>query len=98
MHTYSQVRVRLPYGRQFAVRGFVRRHAGNLTDRDVRLWRAVTACVIAAEIALSPALLIEEAMPYAVVAMHTAFTCLKPRQLVTFSGLTLGTYLAFAAA
>lgn len=28
--------------------------------------------------------------------MHTAFTCLKPRQLITFSGLTLGTYIAFA--
>jgi len=29
--------------------------------------------------------------------MHAAFTCLKPRQLLTFSGLTLGTYFAFAA-
>jgi hypothetical protein len=39
-------------------------------------------------------------MPYAVaagIAMHAAFTCLKPRQLITFSGLTLGTYIAFAA-
>ncbi|MEU7039275.1 hypothetical protein ABZ958_37315 [Streptomyces sp. NPDC046237] len=74
--------------------------SGNLTDRDVRLWRFVAACVIAAEIALPPALLIEQTMLYAVVAgiaMHAAFTCLKPRQLITFSGLTLGTYLAFAA-
>ncbi|MET9915219.1 hypothetical protein ABZZ74_52860 [Streptomyces sp. NPDC006476] len=39
-------------------------------------------------------------MPYAVVAgigMHAAFTCLKPRQFITFSGLTAGTYVAFAA-
>ncbi|KOV70054.1 hypothetical protein ADL00_09995 [Streptomyces sp. AS58] len=81
--------------------GFVRRHAGNLTDRDVRLWRAVVACVIAAEIALPPALLIEQMMPYSVVAgtgMHAAFTCLTPRQLITFSGLTVGAYIAFAAA
>ncbi|MET8169799.1 hypothetical protein ABZT34_37130 [Streptomyces sp. NPDC005329] len=27
---------------------------------------------------------------------HAAFTCLKPRQLITFTGLTLGTYVAFA--
>ncbi|WP_435058537.1 hypothetical protein [Streptomyces sp. bgisy060] len=99
VHTYSQVRDRLPYRRQFAVPGLVRRHAGNLTDRDVRLWRTVAAGVIAAEIALPPALLIPQTMPYAVVAgigMHAAFSCLKPRQLVTFSGLTTGTYIAFA--
>jgi hypothetical protein len=39
-------------------------------------------------------------MPYAVatgIGMHAAFTCLKPRQLLTFSGLTVGTYVAFAA-
>lgn len=100
VHTFGQVREQLPYRRQFAVPGFVRRHAGNLTDRDVRLWRAVAACVIAAETALPPALLIPQTMPYAVVAsigMHAAFTCLKPRQLITFSGLTLATYLAFTA-
>jgi hypothetical protein len=86
---------------QFAAPGFVRRHAGNLTDRDGRLWRAVAACVIAAEIALPPALLIEQTMPYAAVAgigMHAAFTCLKPRQLITFSDLTVGAYIAFTAA
>ncbi|WP_179202218.1 hypothetical protein [Streptomyces caniscabiei] len=27
-----------------------------------------------------------------------AGACLKPRQLITFSGLTLGAYIAFAAA
>ncbi|CAM5382324.1 hypothetical protein SLAVM298S_01815 [Streptomyces lavendulae subsp. lavendulae] len=39
-------------------------------------------------------------MPYAVAAgigMHAAFSCLKTRQLITFSGLTLGTYVSFAA-
>ncbi|MFE0200614.1 hypothetical protein ACFW0I_33395 [[Kitasatospora] papulosa] len=101
VHTYSQVKDRLPYRRfQYAVPGLVRRHMGNLTDRDVRLWRAAAAAVIAAEIALPPALLIEQTMPYAVVAgiaMHAAFTCLKPRQLITFSGLTVGTYGTFAA-
>ncbi|MFD5661729.1 hypothetical protein [Streptomyces hirsutus] len=27
--------------------------------------------------------------------MITGFTCLKSRRLITFSGLTLGTYVAF---
>ncbi|NUK27897.1 hypothetical protein [Streptomyces lunaelactis] len=100
IHVYTQVRDQLPYRRQYAVPGLVRRHAGNLTDRDVRLWRLVAATAIAAEIALPPALLFPQTMPYAVVAgiaMHAAFTCLKPRQLITFSGLSLGTYFAFAA-
>ncbi|MFF8601869.1 hypothetical protein ACF065_27615 [Streptomyces sp. NPDC015232] len=100
VHTYTEVRAQLPHPRQFAVPGLVRRHLGGLTDRDVRVWRLIAATVITAEIMLPPALLIEQTMPYAVVAgiaMHTAFTCLKPRQLITFSGLTLGTYLAFAA-
>ncbi|MEU6402477.1 hypothetical protein [Streptomyces sp. NPDC046985] len=99
VHTYSQIREQLPHRRQFAVPGVVRRHAGNLTDRDVRLWRTVSGCVIAAETALPPALLIPQTMPYAVAAgigMHVAFTCLKPRQLITFSSLTLGAYVAFA--
>jgi hypothetical protein len=98
VHTYTQVRDQLPYRRQYAVPALVRRHAGNLTDRDVRCWRLVAVTVIAAEVALPPALLIEQTTPYAVAAgigMHAAFTCLKPRQLITFSGLTLGTYLAF---
>ncbi|MFE6848926.1 hypothetical protein [Streptomyces sp. NPDC057686] len=98
VHTYTQVRSQLPYRRQYAVPGLVRRHAGNLTARDVHLWHVAAVTVITAEIALPPALLIEQTMPYAVVAgiaMHAAFTCLKPRQLITFSGLTLGTYVAF---
>ncbi|MEU9272352.1 hypothetical protein AB0E04_44185 [Streptomyces sp. NPDC048251] len=99
VHTYAQIRNQLPYRRQYAVPGFVYRNAGNLTARDVHLWRVVAAIVITAEIALPPALLIPQTMPYAAVAgiaMHAAFTCLKPRQLITFSGLTLGTYIAFA--
>ncbi|KOU63967.1 hypothetical protein ADK55_07765, partial [Streptomyces sp. WM4235] len=100
IHTYSQIRDRLPHPGQHAVPGLVRRHAGNLTEGDVRLWRAVAATAITAELALPPALLIPQTMPYAIaagIAMHAAFTCLKPRQLITFSGLTLATYLAFAA-
>jgi hypothetical protein len=100
VHVLTQVREKLPHRRQFAVPGLVRRHLGNLTDRDVRRWRLVAAAVIAAEIALPPALLLPATMPYAVAAgigMHAAFTCLKPRQLITFSGLTVGTYVAFAA-
>jgi hypothetical protein len=51
------------------------------------------------EIALPPPLLVPAAKPYAVavgIGMHAAFTCLEPRQLVTFSGLTVGTHLAFS--
>ncbi|WP_256098625.1 hypothetical protein [Streptomyces agglomeratus] len=100
VHVYTQVREQLPYRRQYAVPSLVRRHAGNLTDTDIRLWRLVAAAVITLEIALPPALLIPRTMPYAVatgIAMHVAFTCLKPRQLLTFSGLTVGTYTGFAA-
>ncbi|MFJ6565638.1 hypothetical protein ACIQMV_38540 [Streptomyces sp. NPDC091412] len=100
VHVYGQVREWLPYRRQYAVPGVVCSYMGNLTDRDVRLWRLVAAVVIVLEIALPPALLVEQTMPYAVAAgigMHVAFTCLKPRQLITFSGLTAGTYVAFAA-
>ncbi|MEU6495707.1 hypothetical protein [Streptomyces sp. NPDC046984] len=100
VHVYAQVRHQLPYRRQYALPGPVRRHMGNLTPRDIHLWRLTAATVITVEIALPPALLIPQTMPYAIatgIAMHAAFTCLKPRQLVTFSGLTAGTYVAFAS-
>jgi hypothetical protein len=101
VHTYTQVREHLPYRRgQYIVPAIVRRHLGNLTDRDIRIWRQIAATVIAAELALPIALLIPQTMPYAVaagIAIHAAFSCLKPRQLITFSGLTTGTYFAFAA-
>ncbi|GAA2463193.1 hypothetical protein [Streptomyces lavendulocolor] len=100
VHTLTQVRDQLPYRRQFAVPGIVRRHAGSLTTRDIRLWRLASAAVIAVEIALPPAMLTPQTMPYAIatgIAMHAAFSLLKPRQLITFSGLTLGTYCAFTA-
>jgi hypothetical protein len=29
--------------------------------------------------------------------MHLCFTCLKPRQLITFTALAVGSYLLFAA-
>ncbi|MFH9044311.1 hypothetical protein ACH4FA_33945 [Streptomyces sp. NPDC017966] len=100
IHTLTQLSKQLPHRRQYAVPRVVCRLTGNLTPRDIRLWRLAAAAVIALEIALPPALLISQTMPYAVaagIAMHAAFTCLKPRQLITFSGLTTGTYLAFAA-
>jgi uncharacterized membrane protein YphA (DoxX/SURF4 family) len=99
IHTYGQVKDRLPYRGQHAIPRPVVRHLGNLTDRGTRAWRTVAAAVIAMEIALPPALLVPHTTPYAAavgIAMHAAFTCLKPRQLITFSGLTTGTYLAFA--
>lgn len=100
IHVYTQVREQLPYRRQYAVPGIVRRHLGNLTGHDIHLWRMAAAAAITAEIMLPPAPLYPPTMPYAVatgIAMHTAFTCLKPRQLITFSGLNLGTGVAFAA-
>ncbi len=100
IHTLTQLSEQLPHRRQYAVPRVVCRLAGNLTPHDIRLWRLVATAVIALEVALPPALLISQTMPYAVavgIGMHIAFTCLKPRQLLTFSGLTTGTYLAFAA-
>ncbi|MCX4554313.1 MULTISPECIES: hypothetical protein [unclassified Streptomyces] len=100
IHVYTQVKDRLPYRRQHAIPGLVLRHMGNLTARDIHLWRLVAAATITAEIVLPPALLIPQTTPYAVaagIAMHAAFSCLKPRQLITFSCLTVGTYVAFAA-
>ncbi|MGW4345279.1 hypothetical protein ACWEL8_09405 [Streptomyces sp. NPDC004690] len=100
VHVLDQVHEQLPHRHQYAVPGIVRRTMGNLTSRNIRLWQLVATAVITLEIALPPALLAEQTMPYAIavgIAMHAAFTCLKPRQLITFSGLTIGTYLAFAA-
>ncbi|MEU1371423.1 hypothetical protein ABZ454_35590 [Streptomyces sp. NPDC005803] len=73
IHVYAQVKDQLSYRRQHAVPAFVRSHTGNLTDRDIRLWRLVAATAITAEIALPPTLLIPQTMPYAVaagIAMH----------------------------
>ncbi|HET6857485.1 MAG TPA: hypothetical protein VFH94_10365 [Streptomyces sp.] len=98
IHVYTQVKPRLPYQHQHAVPGVVRRNLGNLTERDIRFWRLAAATAIVTEIALPPALLIPQTLPYAVaagIAMHAVFTCLKPRQLITFSGLSVGSYLAF---
>ncbi|GHE95131.1 hypothetical protein GCM10014715_59200 [Streptomyces spiralis] len=91
VHTYSQVRDRLPYRRQFAVPGFVRRHAGNLTDRDGRLWRAVAACVIAAEIALPPALSTADGQQvYGCILSSMELNLTTKRALVTGSSAGLG--------
>lgn len=43
IHTYSQVKEYLPYRRQYAIPGFVLRHVGNLTSRDICLWRLIAA-------------------------------------------------------
>lgn len=98
MHAYTQLKDRLPYRHQHAIPGLVHRYAGTLTRRDIRLWHLVAVTVIVAEIALPIALLIPQTTPYAVAAgigMHAAFTALKPRQLLTFSGLAVGSYVAF---
>ncbi|MGK3943378.1 hypothetical protein ABK046_33675 [Streptomyces caeruleatus] len=98
MHAYIQLKNQLPYRRQNAIPGIVLRHTGNLTPRDIRVWRLVAVTVIAAEIVLPIVLLIPRTTPYAVAAgitLHAGFTLLKPRQLLTFSGLTVGSYLAF---
>ncbi|MFJ7996577.1 hypothetical protein ACIQ7D_05355 [Streptomyces sp. NPDC096310] len=64
------------------------------------LWRLLAVVTIAAEISLPPALFIPRTTPYAIaagIAMPAAFTCPKPRQLITFSGLTVSSYSAFVA-
>ncbi|MYS32876.1 hypothetical protein K388_07145 [Streptomyces sp. KhCrAH-43] len=101
VHVYGQVKDRLPHRRgQYAVPAVVRRRWGNLTEPDIRTWRLAAAAAITTELALPPALLFPQTTSYAIaagIAMHTAFTCLKPRQLITFSGLTTSTYIAFAS-
>ncbi|MFF7415709.1 hypothetical protein [Streptomyces lydicus] len=52
MHTYTQVKHYLPYRRRDAVPGIVRRHLGNLIDRDIQVWLLVSVTVIAREIML----------------------------------------------
>ncbi|WP_241834109.1 hypothetical protein [Streptomyces sp. NTK 937] len=50
MFCRALVKDRLPHRRlQYAVPGLVRRHAGNLGERDVRLWRLVAAATVLAE-------------------------------------------------
>ncbi|MEU9602790.1 hypothetical protein AB0E06_39155 [Streptomyces sp. NPDC048109] len=86
------------HGGQYGVHGLVRRHGGNLTDQDVRLWRTVAGTATTTGVALAPALPVPRTTVYAVVAgiaTHAAFTCLKPRRPVTFSGLTARTCVAF---
>ncbi|MGW3957090.1 hypothetical protein ACWEKM_40805 [Streptomyces sp. NPDC004752] len=98
MHAYTQLHDQIPYRRRHAITGVVHRRTGNLTARDIRVWHLVAVTVIVAEIALPVALLLPQTTSYAVAAgigMHAAFTLLKPRQLLTFSGLSVGTYTAF---
>ncbi|MFC5662302.1 hypothetical protein ACFP3U_04830 [Kitasatospora misakiensis] len=99
VHVFTQVKDRLPRGEHF-IPGVVRRHLGTLSERSVRAWRLVAVTVIALEVLLPPALLIERTRTAAIVvgiAMHVGFSCLKPRQLIAFSSITLAGYILFAA-
>ncbi|MFF2965050.1 hypothetical protein ACFVT1_40725 [Streptomyces sp. NPDC057963] len=96
IHTYAHVKGQLVHLHQFAIPSPVQRHLGNLTAREIRIWRMLSVIVIAVEIALPVGLLLPQSLPYTVaagVAMHAAFLCLKPVQLVTFSGLVTTSYL-----
>ncbi|GAA2679882.1 MULTISPECIES: hypothetical protein [Actinosynnema] len=96
-HVHREVAHLLP-PHQNLIPTLVLRHAGGLGERDVRLWRAASMAAIVVEIALPPALLLPQTAPWAVAAgvvMHAVFTCLKPRHMITFTGITLGSYLAF---
>ncbi|MFC8431909.1 hypothetical protein [Streptomyces sp. NPDC057253] len=66
VHVLTQVSEQLPHRRQFAVPGPIRRHLGNLSKRDVRLWQMISTAVIAAEMALPPALLVPATTPWAI--------------------------------
>ncbi|MFJ8472423.1 hypothetical protein [Kitasatospora sp. NPDC094011] len=99
VHVFTQVKDRLPPGEHF-IPGVVRRHLGTLSERSVRLWRLVAVTVIALEVLLPPALLTEQTRTGAIIvgiAMHAGFSCLKPRQLIAFSSISLASYLLFAA-
>lgn len=99
VHVYTRVRNQLPYREHF-VPELVRSHFGTLSPRDIAIWRVLSIGVIGLEILLPPALLIPQTRICAIVVgigMHLCFTCLKPRQLITFSALAVGSYLLFAA-
>lgn len=71
-----------------------------MSASNLRVWRIASLTTIALEVVLPLALFAEPTRPYAIavgIALPTAFTCLKPRQLATFGGLNTGSYLLFAA-
>ncbi|MFF2657289.1 hypothetical protein ACFVUH_07975 [Kitasatospora sp. NPDC058032] len=99
VHVFTQVKDRLPSGEHF-IPGIVRRHLGTLSEQSVRAWRLLAGTVIALEVLLPPALLIEQTRTAAImvgIAMHVGFSALKPRQLIAFSSTTLASYILFAA-
>ena len=99
VHVYAQVKNQLPY-REHWIPAVIRTRLGTLSDGNVAVWRAVAVAVIALEVALPAALLAPPTRPYAIavgIAMHAGFCCLKPRQLIFFSSLTIGSYVLFAA-
>jgi hypothetical protein len=99
VHVYTRVRHQLPYWEHF-VPGPVRAHLGTLSPEAIATWRVLSTAVIGLEILLPPALIDPRTRMWAIVAgigMHLCFTCLKPRQLITFTSLAVGSYLLFAA-
>ncbi|MFJ7911398.1 hypothetical protein [Kitasatospora sp. NPDC096204] len=99
IHTYAQVKNDLRHRNQFAIPRLVQQHLGNLTAYDIRAWHVLSVTVIVVELALPIGLILPPTRPYAAaagIAMHAAFSCLKPVQLITFSGLATASYLAFA--
>ncbi|MFB8235494.1 hypothetical protein ACFC58_02990 [Kitasatospora purpeofusca] len=99
LHVHTEVKDRLPAGEHF-IPHVVGRHLGDLSPRSSRTCRLLALAVIALEVLLPPALLIGQTRTGAVVvgiAMHAGFSCLKPRQLVAFSSISVASYLLFAA-
>lgn len=99
VNVYTRVRHQLPYREHF-VPGLVRTHLGTLSPEAIAIWRVLSITVIGLEILLPPALLVPQTRVFAIVVgigMHVCFTCLKPRQLITFTALAVGSYLLFAA-
>ena len=99
VYVYTRTRHQLRY-REHYVPGFVRNHLGTPSPRNLAVWRVISASAIGLEILLPVALIVPQTRMYAIVAgigMHLCFTCLKPRQLITFTSLAVGSYLLFAA-
>ena len=98
VHVFAQVKDQLPRGEHY-IPGIALRHLGTLTPRSIRAWQLLSVTVIALEALLPPALMIGPTRTAAVaigIGMHASFSCLKPRQLIAFSSITLGSYILFA--
>jgi hypothetical protein len=99
VNVYTRLRDRLPYREHF-VPALVRDRLGTLSAEAIATWHVLSTAVIGLEILIPPALLVPQTRTAAIVVglgMHLCFTCLKPRQLITFTALAVGSYLLFAA-